>query len=315
MDDLTLEITKKCPMRCTLCSSDGGEPYTNEFSLSELQDIVDQAISLGVTQISLSGGEPLSYPHIFDICKYIADNGIELFVYTSGNIFDENDSISPISLDYFLKLKNAGVKEIVFSTHGSNSEIHDKITTKKGSFANLSESIKNSQKAGLKADIHFVPIKENFRDLPLIALWIQILGLNSLHILRFIPQGRGYTNKGQLALSEDETLELKEILAELISTSDVNVVIGAHYDDLNLSNRKCTAGIKKAVIRPDGLVFPCVGLKGIKSFVDHNDIRMNSLKKIIAQSPGFSISQKSLLTKNCCLVREFTKMGLYYLDA
>jgi MoaA/NifB/PqqE/SkfB family radical SAM enzyme len=310
LDDLTLEITKKCPMRCILCSSDGGEPYTNEFSLSELQDIIYQAKSLGVTQISLSGGEPLTYPYIFDICKYISDNGIELLVYTSGNMFDENDSISSISIDYFLKLKNAGVKEIIFSTHGSNSEIHDKITATKGSFANLSESIKNSQKAGLKADIHFVPIKENFRDLPLIALWIKNLGLNSLHILRFIPQGRGYTNKDQLALSVDETLELRKILAELISSSDVNVVIGAHYNDLNLSHRKCTAGIEKAVIRPDGLVFPCVGLKGIKSFVDHNDVRKSSLKKIIAQSPGFSISQKSLLTKNCCLVREFTKMGL-----
>ena len=85
-------------MSCILCSSDGGEPYPNEFSLTELKDIVDQAKSLGVTQISLSGGEPLTYPYILDICKYIADLGIDVFVYTSGNTIDENNFISPISV-------------------------------------------------------------------------------------------------------------------------------------------------------------------------------------------------------------------------
>ena len=69
LNDLTLEITKKCPMNCILCSSEGGEAAPNEFSLTELKDIVDQAKSLGVTQISLSGGEPLTHKHILDICK------------------------------------------------------------------------------------------------------------------------------------------------------------------------------------------------------------------------------------------------------
>lgn len=288
LDDLTLEITKKCPMSCILCSSNGGEPYPNEFSLIELKNIVNQAKSLGVTQISLSGGEPLTCSYILDVCKYIADLNIDVFVYTSGNIIDENNSISAISTDYFSKLKNAGVKEIVFSIHGSNSHIHDKITRTKGSFANLVESIKNSQAVKLNADIHFVPIKSNFRDLPAIVSFIKSFGLNSLHILRFVPQGRGYVNKDQLALSLDETLELREILKKLILDSNIRIVIGAHYNELGLSNKKCTAGIEKAVIRPDGFVFPCVGMKGIKQFLSNNNIKNDSLVNIIDKSYGFT---------------------------
>lgn len=310
MDDLTLEITKKCPMSCILCSSDGGEPYPNEFSLSELKDIVDQAKSLGVTQISLSGGEPLTYSYILDICKYIADLDIDIFLYTSGNTIDESNYISPISTDYFLKLKNAGVKEVVFSMHGSNPQIHDKITRTKGSFVNLLESIKNSKTVKLKADVHFVPVKANFRDLPSIISLINSLGLDSLHILRFIPQGRGYVYKDQLDLSPDETLELREILVKLMPISNVKIVIGAHYNELGLSNNRCTAGIEKAVVRPDGLVFPCVGMKRIENFIDHNDIRDNSLEKITNESYGFSVSKRVLLKKNCCLAQEFMKKEL-----
>lgn len=276
-------------MNCILCSSDGGEPYPNEFSLIKLKNIVDQAKSLGVTQVSLSGGEPLTYIYILDICKYIANLDIDVFVYTSGNIIDENNSISPISADYFLKLKNAGVKEIVFSIHGSNSQIHDKITRTEGSFANLLQSIRNSQAVKLKADIHFVPIKSNFRDLPSIVSFIKSFGLDSLHILRFVPQGRGYVNKDQLALSVDETLEMRKILEELILDSNIRIIIGAHYNELGLSNKRCTAGIEKAVIRPDGFVFPCVGMKGIEKFIDFNNIKENSLEHIINESSSFSL--------------------------
>src|SRR5450759_266564 len=103
--DLTLEITKKCPMECILCSSDGGEPLSNEFKLSELKDIANQAKSVGVNEISLSGGEPLTYPYILDICEYINNSGIDISLYTCGNIFDSNNSLSSISENYFFKLK------------------------------------------------------------------------------------------------------------------------------------------------------------------------------------------------------------------
>lgn len=301
MEDLTFEITRRCPMSCILCSSDGGEPFPNEFSLVELKNIVNQAKSLGVTQISLSGGEPLTCPNILDICKYIADSGIKLSVYTSGNVFDERNFISPISVDYFLKLKSVSVTEIVFSIHGSNPQIHDLVTAKKGSFTNLVKSIENSQAVGLDADVHFVPIKANYKDLPSIVSLIKNLGLCSLHILRFIPQGRGYENRAQLSLSETETSELHDILEELISTSNVNIVIGAHYNDIGLSKGKCTAGIEKAVIRPDGLVFPCVGMKTVEKFIDRNDIRYHNLESIINESYGFCFS-KQILTNGSRLL-------------
>jgi len=191
LKDLTLEITRKCPMKCVLCSSEGGEPLQDEFSLSELKDIVNQAKYLGVTEISLSGGEPLVYPHVLELCEYIAELDIKVSVYTCGNIFIDNDHVSSISLSFFQKLEKAGVNKIVFSLHGSNQQVHDGITGKPNSFKNLFDSIKNVQKTNFGTEIHFVPLRDNFRELPSIISLVKEVGLKSIHILRFVPQGRG----------------------------------------------------------------------------------------------------------------------------
>jgi radical SAM protein with 4Fe4S-binding SPASM domain len=295
MKDLTLEITKKCPMRCVLCSSEGGEPLEDEFSLGELKDIVNQAKYLGVTEISLSGGEPLIYPYILDICRYISELDINVSVYTCGNVFIESDHVSSISLSYFQKLEKAGVNKIVFSLHGSNPQVHDEITGKPNSFKNLFDSIKNVQKTNLGTEIHFVPLRENFKDLPAIVSLVKKMGLKSIHILRFVPQGRGGRYKDILELHQNEILELRKILADLIEKSDMEIIVGAHYNCLGLSNdKKCTAGINKAVIRPDGFVFPCVGMKRIDSFIDCNNVKHDKLEHIINKSYGFRLL-KSLL--------------------
>lgn len=301
LKDLTLEITRKCPMKCVLCSSNGGEPLPNEFSLGELEDIINQAKSMGVAEISLSGGEPLTYPHIIDICEYITKLSIDIFIYTSGNVFGKSEHVSPVSKSYFLKLKTAGVKKIVFSLYGSNPQIHDNITGMPKSFENLMESIKNAQRAYLTIDIHFVPVRENFRDLPAIVSLVKKIGLKSIHILRFVPQGRGAQYKDRLDLRPEEVLELREILNELTNKSDITIDVGAHYNDLGLvSGTHCTAGMGKAAIRPDGFVFPCVGMKWIKSFMNHNNVKDNRLKYIVNESYGFTVSRDILSKGGPC---------------
>ena len=293
--DLTLEITKKCPMGCILCSSDGGEPLSNEFKLSELKDIANQAKSIGVAEISLSGGEPLTYPYILDICEYITNLGIDISVYTCGNIFDSNNSLSSISEKYFFKLKESGVKKVVFSIHGPNPLIHDKITRKKESFNNLIVSIKNAQRANLDIEAHFVPLRENFQELPNIVSLLEKIGLKSLHILRFVPQGRGEQYKEVLELHPEDVLDLRKILVDLINKSDIKIIVGAHYNCLGLGNSKrCSAGIEKALIRLDGFVFPCVGMKKIERFIDFNNIKNNKLEQIINESYGFTLLKNIL---------------------
>lgn len=308
LKDLTLEITRKCPMNCKLCSSNGGEPCDPEFSLDELKVIVDQAKDLEVSEISLSGGEPFTCPFLEELCRYTSDLGIDAFIFTSGNCFDDNRLVSSIPLDKFIDLKKSGVKKVVFSLHGSNADIHDRMTRKLGSFNNLLQSIENAQKADLELEVHVVPVKDNYRDIPAIVNLLEKLGVKSLHFLRFVPQGRGETYRDKLELANIEQLELNAILNNLLSSSPIKITVGAHFNELEIKTTGyCTAGTRKAVIRPDGYVFPCVGMKTVEKLIDNNNVKENNLEYIVTNSYGFKLSKTILCDKNmnCCLAQKF----------
>ncbi|WP_407357160.1 radical SAM protein [Methanolobus sp. WCC5] len=307
--DLTLEITRKCPMSCKLCSSNGGEPYDPEFTFEELKEIVDQAKELGVAEISLSGGEPFTCPFLSDLCRYISDLDIDVFIFTSGNYFNEYGTVSSITLNKFNELKECGAKKIVFSLHGSNSDIHDKMTRKLGSFNNLLQSIENAQKVNLEVEVHVVPVKDNLNDVSLIANLLEKIGVKSLHLLRFVPQGRGEQYKDELELTDSELSHFKETLFNIMKTSPIDITLGAHFSSLQLTNKHCTAGIAKAAIRPDGYVFPCVGMKNINHIGNINNIRDNSLSYILCNSDIFISSRKTLLNRKSfvCLAQNLLK--------
>lgn len=314
LKDLTLEITCKCPMNCKLCSSNGGEPCDREFSLDELKGIVDQAKDLGVTEISLSGGEPFTCPFLGELCRYISGLDIDAFIFTSGNWFDNNGLVSSIPLDKFTELKNSGVKKVVFSLHGSNAGIHDRMTRRNGSYDNLMQSIKNAKNIGLELEIHVVPVKDNYRDIPSIVKLLDYIGVKSLHVLRFVPQGRGEIYREELELSKIEQLELNTILKNIFSSSKIGITVGAHFNDLDIKTTGyCTAGTKKAVIRPDGYVFPCVGMKNVDRLIDNNNVKENNLEHIVTNSYGFKLSKDILHNTgiNCCLAQKLLLLKDY----
>lgn len=302
LNELTVEITRKCPMRCTICSSEGGDCDPNELSLAELFKIVDDAKKLGVKIISLSGGEPLESPHTIDFIRYVKKKELQLFLYTCGNIESDN-GISSIDIEQLRLFKEFGVDKIIFSIHGPNAEIHEKVTTKKGSFDNLITSIERTQKSGHIVELHFVPLLQNYRYLPQVIQLAKDLGIHQVSILRFVPQGRGATNRDKLEITGEMVQNFKEILQQVYSASSITIRLGAPFNCFNIDNQaKCTAGIDKAIIRPDGFVFPCVSMKRIIEEDIRDCIRNVSIVDIWKNSEIFTkirFYQKSAQQSQC----------------
>ena len=302
LKELTVEITRKCPMRCTICSSEGGECDPTELSFDELCKIVDDAIQLSVKIISLSGGEPLESPYAIDFIRYVKKSGLKLYLYTCGNVQSEN-RISPIKEEIFQNLRELETDKIIFSIHGPNAEIHEKITMIKGSFDNLILSIQRAQIAGNTVELHFVPVLLNYRYIPQMIELAEKLGIHQVSILRFVPQGRGAKNRVELEITDEFIQNFKEILQLVCSTSSISIRLGAPFNCFNINNQaKCTAGIDKAIIRPDGFVFPCVSMKKIVKEDSKDDIRKTSLVDIWKNSEFFNkirIYQKSTQQSHC----------------
>ena len=282
LKEITFEITRECPMECLLCSSNGGHAYNKELDLENIKRIIDESIQLGVNHINLSGGEPLIHPFIADICSYIIERGLTVDVYTCGNIIAKDSKINPINNELLSLLKKAPIDKLVFSIHGNSPQIHDKMTTKRGSFNILLESIKRSVKLGFYTELHFVPTKINYKSLPEIMVLLKSLNVDKISVLRFVPQGRGRTNKEKLELNPEEINELRQMLSELREIYPQSMFrVGSPFNCFHLCNPTlCSAGINKATIKADASVVPCVSMKEFTSRENDNNLWKNTLSDI-----------------------------------
>lgn len=65
LDSLVIEITRKCNLNCKHCFNSGSR--IREMPLELLDCIIQEAMTFGVKEISLSGGEPLLHSQLFNI--------------------------------------------------------------------------------------------------------------------------------------------------------------------------------------------------------------------------------------------------------
>jgi len=72
--DLRISLTQRCNLRCVYCHREGQDPSSllPEMSTDEVLRIAKVAVSLGMTSIKLTGGEPLLRSDIVDIVKGLA---------------------------------------------------------------------------------------------------------------------------------------------------------------------------------------------------------------------------------------------------
>lgn len=121
-----------------------------------------------ITEIELSGGESSIHPRWFDILAYCNTKFNYISTLSHGQKFS--------NAKFLLASREAGLKEILFSMHGTYS-IHDNIVQKQGAYLKLKRAIRLANKLGIKTRINctvtnsnYNNIKENFVD-EMLKLW------------------------------------------------------------------------------------------------------------------------------------------------
>lgn len=87
--NLRISLTQKCNLNCVYCHREGQtlSSTSTEMTTEEVVKIARIAVSLGISRIKLTGGEPLLRPDILDIIKGIAKlpGLIDLSMTTNGS--------------------------------------------------------------------------------------------------------------------------------------------------------------------------------------------------------------------------------------
>lgn len=194
---LRISVTDRCNLRCCYCMPEGVQDVgmKNILTFEEIWEIVRTGVSLGITHIRITGGEPLVRKGCVDLIRGIREiPGVETITMTTNGVLLGN---------YGKQLKEAGVDGVNISLDTLDPEEFYKITGKR-KLQEVLAGIRVAKTAGLPVKLNAVNRKE-LDPIPLVR-YAQEENL-PLRFIEMMPVGYG---KKYVGRSNEELLETLE---------------------------------------------------------------------------------------------------------
>lgn len=218
LDFIWLEVTGKCNLECVHCYADSSPyiPMKQGMGHEDWKNVLRDGYEAGCRKVQFIGGEPTLLPNLIDLLNYARSLGYSyLEIYTNGTHFTK-------------ELKNAFLTnnvKLAFSYYSSDSLIHDKVTTKKGSQEKTGRNIEWAINAGLDVRVSIIDLGFNTSTINETKKTLTDMGVKKIGIDRVREVGRG-----------ERTIKTNSQMDELCG--------------------KCWQG--KLCVTPTGEIFPCV---------------------------------------------------------
>jgi MoaA/NifB/PqqE/SkfB family radical SAM enzyme len=138
----------------------------------------------GSTYLELIGGEFNILPDALPLVRYAKSLGFKtIMMATNGRMFSY--------LKFTKQMIEAGLTDIVFSIHGHNARLHDRLTQSPGSFDQLMKGLANFKKMKFKnIGSNTTIVKQNYKVLPKIGSFIFNLGIRNSEFI-FVDSNHG----------------------------------------------------------------------------------------------------------------------------
>lgn len=194
---LRISVTDRCNLRCCYCMPEGVQDVgmKNILTFEEIWEIVRTGVSLGITHIRITGGEPLVRKGCVDLIRGIREiPGVETITMTTNGVLLGN---------YGKQLKKVGVDGVNISLDTLDPEEFYKITGKR-ELQEVLAGIRAAKTAGLPVKLNAVNRKE-LDPIPLVR-YAQEENL-PLRFIEMMPVGYGKKYVGRSNEELRETLE------------------------------------------------------------------------------------------------------------
>ena len=177
------EMTQRCNLLCAHCrGSSTSEIYDNELTLEESYRLVDQILEVGNPILILTGGEPLSHPHFFEIAQYAAGKGMRVVMGTNGTL---------ITKEIATRLKQIPIARVGISLDFPNTEEQDEFRGKSGAFKEALAGLAYCREVGIPTQINSTITKLNVHYLDKLLDLAFEVGAIAFHPFLLVPTGRG----------------------------------------------------------------------------------------------------------------------------
>ena len=194
---LRISVTDRCNLRCCYCMPEGVQDVgmKNILTFEEIWEIVRTGVSLGITHIRITGGEPLVRKGCVNLIRGIREiPGVETITMTTNGVLLGN---------YAKQLKEAGVDGVNISLDTLDPEEFFKSTGKR-ELQEVLAGIRAAKTAGLPVKLNAVNRKE-LDPIPLVR-YAQEENL-PIRFIEMMPVGYGKKYVGRSNEELWETLE------------------------------------------------------------------------------------------------------------
>lgn len=203
MRRLELHLTYDCPERCVFCSEEHRMSAYKAYPVTwaRVATVLRLHASRGVQSVHFTGGEPTTHPEFVAICALARKLGMRTSIGTIGTM---------LANPRFAARAVPVLDEALFSLHGPNAAVNDRMTRRSGSFDQTVRAIRNTLEIapGFDLFVNTVVTKHNVDALPDTVALADELGAKLIVVSNTTPEGGGYDKFRELGLPLSKIAEV-----------------------------------------------------------------------------------------------------------
>ena len=245
---ISMNLTKKCNLRCKQCFSDSGTIKAKELTTQEMFKLFDDMQKYGTFFICLGGGEPFTREDLFDILEYGNKKQLAISIVSNGLLLNEQ------IID---KLNKENIDTLWISLDGL--EKNHEFLRGKGTFQKALDAIslisrKFTRKKAIRISLNNKNIGE-YKEL------IKIAEENNFDLIRFTPiLSFGRAKQEDLTITQDQYIDFINKIKQIESKIEIVYPTKPNKDKfwVGTNGFGCHCGKEAVWIDEIGDYSPCI---------------------------------------------------------
>ena len=256
--NVTMELTLNCNIRCLHCyNMDRDEPAharaaacagdrqdKPDLSLAEVLEVMTQLRAAGTLFLGLTGGEVLTYPHLFTVLDRARELNFAVQLLTNGTMLRPGVAAR---LATYKNLLGASV-----SLYGATADVHDGITQIPGSWRRTWDGVRRLRQLGLGVRLKFIVMRQNAHEVAAMRAAAEEDGFPYLVDVTITPRHDG--TRGSL----ETRLEDRQL--EALYRGPLRDMVRGGKREMTEASFPCNCARGNCAISASGDVFPCISV-------------------------------------------------------
>jgi radical SAM protein with 4Fe4S-binding SPASM domain len=276
--NVTLELTLDCNIRCLHCYNfDRDRPHrpapdacagerSHPLSLEEVLKLLGDLREAGCLFLGLTGGEVLSYPHLFAVLDRARDLHLAVQLLSNGTL------LRPGTVARLASYRN--ILGLSVSIYGSSAAVHDGITQVPGSFRRTWHGIERVRAAGLAVRLKFVVMRQNAHEVAAMRAHAEALGYPHQIDLTITSRHDGTNGSLGTRVEDEQVVQLLR--------GPLRDLIASQPRPATTEVRPCNCARGNCAVLANGDVTPCISVPWRAG-----NVRERSFADIWRDSPVF----------------------------